>query len=255
MLFALGLGFMILCIALHELAHWHEMERHGIRVAKAGLGIPIPYLTLRFTITRKGQPVELSFSPLLLGAFVQPAGDETAVMSSLPYRKVADIAGAGPITHLLIFSALTAGVFCADGNPIWGWYALAVPLLWIFRSHVASFLVPVLGLFCLYALVRVLVIHPGAFVEKGNGGPVAIGREVYAFSADLRSMVVTCANINLGIGLLNALPFAPLDGGLIVKAAIKPRFPRVERAITYFGILVVLSLVGLALTNDIRSFF
>ena len=176
-------------------------------------------------------------------------------MAALPYRKAADIAGAGPYAHFVIFFTLTAILGAWEGDPRWWLYALAVPTLWYFRSLVSAYLVPFAGLVAVYLLVHAIATRPEVFVSESNGGPIAVGRMVYDYSHDKLDMLYVCARLNLGIGLLNAMPFMPFDGGRIVNAALGKKFPRLNRVVTIVGIIVAVTILGFALTNDVRSLF
>jgi len=274
MLFAVGIALFVVSIVLHELAHWYEMERHGLRVAKAGLGIPIPYLTLKFTVMRRGKPVVLTLSPFLIGAYVQPEGEAESLLR-MPYRTVADIAGAGPIAHFVIAFVMLAiipffggfaglelsvdlpfiGVTDASSLIVTGVCLLAALATWRFRSFLSAYVLPVVGILGIVLLAHVVLKEPAQMVQPENGGPVAVGRMIHGLSQDFLHVLAISISLNLGIGFLNALPLGPTDGGQIFDAAIRPRFPRFSDAFFITGMVLILGLVGLAFANDVRSLF
>lgn len=272
MFFTIALVSFIACVVLHELAHWYEMERHGLRVVEAGLGVPIPYLTLKCTVMRRGHPVVLKFSPVLLGAYVKPDGEHG--LDGRCYRCVSDIAGAGPISHLVIAFALTAslpiiahfggytvtfktlfGVFQATSPVLSGACVLLAVLTWRFRSFISAYILPILGMASLVMLVVLILRQPEKLVAPENGGPVAIGRLIRTVAQSAIQVISLLISLNIGLALLNAMPLGPTDGGQIFNAAVSPRFPRFARAFSIVGLVLILGLILVGLVNDARSFF
>ena len=66
----IALLVLTLVLALHEGGHALAMRKYGIPIAKAGLGIPIPYLTLSFKWPRIFGQTVITLSPIILGAYV-----------------------------------------------------------------------------------------------------------------------------------------------------------------------------------------
>src|SRR3989344_3303693 len=101
MLFALGLGLFIACIIAHEFGHAIVMNRYGIRLSDAGIGLPWgPYITLPkkwFAWVEKDFEVRIYL--LLLGAYVNPVNEK--VICALPYETKAHVFGAGIIANFL----------------------------------------------------------------------------------------------------------------------------------------------------------
>jgi len=93
------------------------------------------------------------------------------------------------------------------------------------------------------------------------GGPIAIAQATYGmFAYGFAKYIYFLALISVNLAILNLLPIPVLDGGQIVLlTAEKIRgAPLPERVVGYLqlvGVVLILALVALALTNDITNLF
>ena len=93
------------------------------------------------------------------------------------------------------------------------------------------------------------------------GGPIAIARMTYGmFEHGWASYLYLLALISINLAILNLLPIPVLDGGqIMILIAEKIRGKALpETAVHYLqlvGVVLILGLIGLALTNDITNMF
>jgi regulator of sigma E protease len=109
-----------------------------------------------------------------------------------------------------------------------------------------------------YTLKNLLTARVSA---KHVGGPIAIAQMTYGmFEHGFAMYLYFLALISMNLAILNLLPIPVLDGGQIVLlTAEKIRGePLPERVVGYLqlvGVVLILSLIALALTNDITNLF
>jgi len=93
------------------------------------------------------------------------------------------------------------------------------------------------------------------------GGPIAIARMTYGMlEHGWANYLYLLALISVNLAILNLLPIPVLDGGqILILVAEKVRGkPLPEVAVQYLqliGLILILALVGLALTNDVTNLF
>lgn len=91
------------------------------------------------------------------------------------------------------------------------------------------------------------------------GGPVSIAKESgKSLSLGLTSFGLFLAMISINLGLINLLPIPILDGGylvFIIYEAITKKAPsdRVKNAILKIGMLAIIFLIVISISNDIKS--
>jgi len=97
----------------------------------------------------------------------------------------------------------------------------------------------------------------GRISHETLGGPILV-LQIAGVAAERgwEFFLATLALISINIGLINLLPIPALDGGhllffTIEAARRKPISARARSAANYVGLVVILSLVGLALKNDL----
>lgn len=264
MFITIAVILIILSLVAHEFGHAWAMSLTGVRFDEAGLGIPVKYIPyLRFTIKRKDKPpFTLCFHPLLLGAYVKIPDDEQAKMAALPYKDLAFIFGAGILGNLIfagvslivasfIYFNFAVGAMLSDTRFL---ITAGVTTLLIAAPKIfCRYIVPVLGLAMLGIVIWAILTDP----LKSLMGPVGIGRMVAGFSVSVMMAINMGAIFSFAIGTCNALPFYPLDGGLIIgcileKIGMGPGGMRVFRII---GIAALILMIAGALSIDFLNIF
>lgn len=209
---AIAIGFLFLALVVHEAGHFVAMRRYGVEVEKAGIGFGP---SLRIYSKRLGVP--LTFSPLLLGAYVKPTKEGGTRMLQLPVRKQAVIYAAGPLmnfatTGLLLAPVIAFRLFDGDTDKIvaraitLGVIAILAIACYKWLELVSTYVLPAIGLLHLVLLAVVLTTDPG-----GVDGPIGIVE--FATSSTLFDAIMFGLVINLALGWVNLMPIIPLDGG------------------------------------------
>ena len=259
-LFLVFLGVMI----VHELGHAVAMAYYGIPIQAAGVGIPIPGLSLKFHLYTPSpeyrhklfpEGLVITLSPLLLGAYVQPAAEGEERVKTLPYRAEAEIYGAGVWSNtlsaliLFIFLRLYAFGFNQDryGFLLCGVVMVLAVGLWKYKTVFCAFGVPVLSIL-LIALLSFLVLQSGA--SKTFSGPVGIVRLMQESTTAL-DVLKWGFILSLGIGLTNMLPFLPLDGGHTAMAIVRRHCPRHQHRIERVSMMIGIGFILFVLLNDV----
>ncbi|MCC8417346.1 MAG: RIP metalloprotease RseP [Rickettsia endosymbiont of Bryobia graminum] len=93
----------------------------------------------------------------------------------------------------------------------------------------------------------------------GLGGPIAIAKESgKSLDSGVTSFGLFLAMISINLGLLNFLPIPVLDGGyliFIMYEAVTKKAPseRVKNAILKIGMIAIIFLIVISISNDIKS--
>lgn len=101
----------------------------------------------------------------------------------------------------------------------------------------------------------------GRVSERELGGPILIGQMAgQTARLGLDAFLAFMALISVNLAVLNLLPIPVLDGGqfmmLLAEAVIRrPLPPRLRERLTALGLAVVVLLMGLAFSNDLRRVF
>lgn len=198
-------------IALHEMAHLKAMQREGILIKSAGLGLPlIPMIKVKRQRPDGGHTT-FHFSPWLIGGYVQPETSEAEVLSALPYRRYAWIMGAGVVTNIVYGAVLLA--LAAVIDQAW-WFALGsaatVLVFWLARKFIAAYVVPVLGVGALAYLFWSLVAGTHAQAQMGI---VGMGKTFAIAGGGFIDALILAGLLSIIIGVINMAPLIPFDGG------------------------------------------
>jgi Zn-dependent protease len=205
----------------------------------------------------------LVLSPWLLGAFVKPADADSDFETRLPYRAAAHIYGAGIVANLAYASVLIgimAIITIGDSNVLTrgiipsGIFLLVACLFIRFSRQFCSWILQPLSLAAIAAFAysvwnSVVVNHD----EKALGGIVTISVMVTDQVKDTSHAVLFGLAVSLGLAILNALPFYPLDGGHIAQLIVKRRFEKYSTALKIAGGAIVFLLIGMSIYTDIRQ--
>jgi regulator of sigma E protease len=107
--------------------------------------------------------------------------------------------------------------------------------------------------------VKRLVLGQGKLRELG--GPILIAQvSGQAARVGLDRFLMIMASISIGLAVLNLLPIPVLDGGHLVFLLAegirrKPLSPQLRMRLTQVGMLLVVAIMVLALSNDVLRFF
>jgi regulator of sigma E protease len=107
---------------------------------------------------------------------------------------------------------------------------------------------------------NLLAIVTGRVSVKGVAGPVGIAEIAYSKAADLYSLLLFLGMISVNLAVVNFLPIPILDGGHMVFLLYelvrgKAASEQVRVAATYFGLAVILSLMGFVIYLDVSRHF
>jgi membrane-associated protease RseP (regulator of RpoE activity) len=225
-------------IAAHEYGHTLALRRYGIPVAEAGIGLGFPPC-LKLP-PRGRRTFTLSLSPWLVGAYVSPDPRRQAELDALSYRDTAWYAGAGVVANLIAAGVCTGAAFLLWGRWVPALCALLVAAaVAVYRRWVAAFVVPAIGV---AVLPWLLYLQVTAMLDRQTG-PRAYG-EVFVVS-DAGTALVVAGAVSLLLGVCNAAPIFPLDGGKIVVKLIRDRFGRrAGTAVEAVGAVVLAALLA-----------
>lgn len=228
----------------HEAGHAFALRRYGVPITEAGLGLPFgPRLVFQPTERR---PFRLSFSLLLIGAYVTPDEDHAKRLEDLPYIDQAWWAGAGIAVNIVTGTALGAGLCAVHGRWTNGAVLAAVAIAVAARPrHFCAYIVPALSLPVLGLIVWTLALTVGQ-----PSGPVGIGRALDVSSPF--DAVAAAAGIALSIGLFNMVPIFPFDGGRTARLlALRWGGRTADRAFQAVGALLAIGLLGYLVLGDL----
>lgn len=239
-------------ISLHEVGHAVAMNHYGIKINRAGLGLSVgPHLTLK--LRRFDFPI--TFSPLLIGAYVQPDEISLARLKQMPYNVQAICFGAGVLVNLL-FGGITLSAFefmrainpsndhAARSLKVGLIMATLTGLIWLGRRIFCMYLIPLLGTLLAIQTVASMFSSPSAVT-----GPIGIARMLV--SPTLADAVIIGAVVSIGIGMFNMFPLMPLDCGRTMDAALRKWNHKVAQTWSAISTWVFLALFSFIFFNDI----
>lgn len=262
-------------IVIHELAHAIAIWKNRLEIEEIALGWPLIPLKLSIRLRNfrlfgfSNGSLRLSVYPLLIGAFVQPRDNN--LLEELPASRQMAIYWAGPFANLsiglllfLIYTFLLFRSLLSNVLPFILIVSLIVLLSEIMislpylvnriKGRKISFLAPTitivfLGLF-VWSLVSV------GDISKSLIGPIGI---VSSFSEifsnfERQYLLIFCV-LMISIGLFNALPIPPLDGGKIMIAFLKEKgLPKtVAKTASAIGFGLIIGLFIFLMIKDIIS--
>jgi Zn-dependent protease len=230
-------------LASHEAGHAFALRRYGVPIVEAGLGLPYgPRLILQPTRRR---PFRLSFSLILVGAYVTPDEERAKELERLPYIDQAWWAGAGVAVNIVTGATVGAALCATNGRwtatAVFAAVAVAVAAL---PRHFCAYVVPALSVPVLGFLLWSLTTTGGE-----PSGPVGVGRALNVSTPF--GAFATAAGIALSIGLFNMIPIFPFDGGRIARLlALRWGGNRADKAFQAAGTLLALGLLGYLILGD-----
>lgn len=261
MFIALAILLIIVSIMLHELGHALAMHKKGIKFDRIGLGIPIKALP-HFKFKLKRLPdVVFELHLLIVGAFVSITPEGQKKFKEIPHKDQALILGGGIVANLLFAGIMLLLVFFTSERPFLD-VITGTPFL--ICAGVMLFLIFGHNFFCKYLLLPVGLLMLGAVIWcvaqdpfKAVVGPVGLAGMVGKFSIDFKGAVVIAGLISLALGLTNALPFYPLDGGQLLSLLLGrwTKNPKVSETYNKISGLAFLLIVAFAFYSDFVNLF
>lgn len=259
------INFMLfmLVFSVHELGHAFAMRKHGLEIEEITLfGFGPKLLSFKLRRWFGNTPVYVRLIPLL--AYVRLTDQAAEKEAQLSYRAKAEVYGAG--VHANLVYGLTLGtvsitVKYATEPKDWvfgGCLLLGTLMFARLRSWVCAYVFP----FLLPALVLSLFVPLFGPTDPHAGvqGPFAVlSNSAHGIkTANPLVFMAEMADLSLGLGLINLLPFHPFDGGKLLEALLKNWLPtpwhaRLGTIITYSlaaaGIVIVLAILSTDILN------
>lgn len=261
-------------IIIHELGHAIAIWKNGIEVEEIAIGLPfpkIPFIRLsrQVSVNFFGFSIKnlrLSIYPLLIGAFVKTTDESDKKLERLPITKQIGIYWAGPFANLLVGLLCLLGYISFTESFIIVIVAIIVIVILGFlislpyilsRYRKSCFLVPLLGIVVLFSVPWLFFTmkDPTAGLT-GLMGPVGIVAEGPKMLSN--GFVVFFIVISICLGLVNAFPIPPLDGGNAVTALLQEWgmiSKKIAMKINRIGINVLYVLLIFITLHDIFRLF
>jgi len=220
------------------------MRKYGVEIKKFGIGLPIgrPIWTIKVSKT------PIAIHPFLLGAYVM-ASDEKEV-DKLTYLQKSEVYASGVMWNILTAGGIGAFLVLEEApEHLYAFPILVIALLLFFIfSKVASQVVFVGGI--AYLTFIILLTVGGEVGIDGFLGPVGVVASITGFDY---SFLDTVAYMSILLGITNAMPIPPLDGGHMIAAVLeKIRVPNVViKAFKVASATVLFSFIVLITINDI----
>lgn len=233
-------------VLAHEAAHALAMRRNGIAIEELGLGAPFGP---RLVLPAGRLPFRLSFSPILIMAYVRPVKKDEEKLEALPYREHAWTSGAGITANLVIGFLLLALARVLNGSSIWMTMAFvgAAGAAWVLRRPLVAYVFPLLSVPMLAFIVYVLVDSLGE-----PAGIVAMGSTLSS-SESLVDAIGMVGLLNVALAILNVIPVFPADGGRIVARIISHVWvkPKLAESFQGWGTSLLLGLMAYVILSDL----
>lgn len=214
------IGF-IAVIAAHEIGHAVVLRKLGGRIKEVGLGLPFgPRLVLKPTAKRE---YSLSFSLFLIMAYVLPEEEDHDRIEAGPYKDYAWFSGVGIIVNLAIGAGLLSiyRLVLGDYKLAMMWAAIYAIIV-IARKFIVCYVVPAIAV-PIVVLVSWSLIN--GVIDWLQRVPVANPEKAFIFTwlvaeTPLKALAAVGA-VSLVLGVANALPMRPFDGGRICQAVVE----------------------------------
>ncbi len=224
-MFILGLLLFSLSLSAHELGHAFAMRKYGVKIQTISLfGLGPSIATFKLRRWFGDTPVHIKLIPI--GAYVAPANNN--YLEDLTYSQKIHIFGAGIIANIL-FAGILLAIWClgiGKTDPTTLVLVGVTILVGLFPKITSHFVLPV-GFFLLFIIVwDIAMTTTGGFMGfhnqmmKDNGSIITIGHHIIKESTTFLRTVKFAAFISFAVGVTNALPLVPLDGGHIANALI-----------------------------------
>jgi membrane-associated protease RseP (regulator of RpoE activity) len=203
--------FVILAVGVllaHLVGHLRALRRYGI-AAQVWVGLP---LGPRRVFRPGWAPFAVGISLMPFAVHVRPEDPEE--VEELRYLHYAWYAGAGATVNVVIGLLWAITAWFANGDWLAADIAVAVTTtICIWPRHFCAYVVPVLGVLTT-AVLMVYTISAIALAQ----GPVQVR---FPLSQSPMDALMRATALSMALGLINMLPFYPLDGGKLVGRLVK----------------------------------
>lgn len=250
------ISFLIL---VHELGHAYILHQLGVPIKEAGLGVPLPKLTLSFHI--KG--VRINISPLLLGGYIKADEGKDKQIQNAPYHKKIMYYGGGILANVIVSLPIFIIYYLLDptsnlvGNVnviklVSAAYLAGLLILFSRKIPILAHFVPVICMAIMIFIIASILKNPSDIA-----GPIGIihiiaSKQAFSLVWTLKFSFV----LSIGLILMNLLPILPLDGGLITNATLnKLNLKSIVPVFKIASILITICFFLFIIINDsIRIF-
>lgn len=239
-------------ILIHEFCHLLILKKNGFKIDKFSLGIPLKFLP-RLRIWRDKDGTDYVISPLLIGGAVTMAHEEGGRIERSSLWVKTQIYLSGMLGNVLLASVILSILFFLKLSAK---IDILPSIFWsIFYGFGNSFYFWICGL-----PISVGLILTGKVAASGVVvGPIGIIQMMHSsFFTGLFHFLGIIASVNIGLAVVNLLPFSPLDGGKLFAAILERFFPKRKKFIYVFqviGFVLVILLIIFVFTQDIRNLF
>ncbi len=234
----LGIFLLLFNMAAHEFGHALAMKRQKVDLEEISvLGFGPKLFTFYWPALFENTPLNVRLIPL--GAYVSPAKTGIAQIKQMSHAEYIQISTAGILMNFFLGSVLLLLASVLQRKLSWFRIGLIA----------AGFLVifPVVASYCYLFAGFVLAVYLGIKIRKDfgllekSGSILSIGKEIAQTGGSFKNMVFLSASIAIAIGILNALPFLPLDGGNTVLHALNGFASSENNPLVYQGFRIVLT--------------
>ncbi len=207
-------------IIIHEFGHFLAFQEAHIPVETFAVGIPVPYLTLKWHFAAYPETT-FECSPLFVGGYNQLSRSATKLVYALPLEQQVHISARG----------IEFGLFLGIGL-LW----VVCILMWnVPRRRLRNGMAAVLTAVCLgtvlFPFVTEAVIFPLIGLAQMSytisklgtdlDSPIGFVRQIsQSVSTGITDFLRALVSLTIGYSIFNMIPLAPLDGGEIIIAAI-----------------------------------
>lgn len=263
----LGILTILLClfsVSFHELGHAWAMRTVGAPIKTISLlGFRIfnlPYFSWKYQPKWQTDPIDVQIHPFVFGAFVMSDSDR---MEKLSVRDKAFVYGAGPLASIIYGLVMYCLVILTFKFSVASVILLlevlgALGILWLLRKFFCRYLVPIVGMVVLTLVLRAVLFNPQEAATH-MGGPIMIAQQfggaytqAAASNLELRMVFYLPALLSVLLGLTNAIPICPMDGGRIVAEYLTKVNKRAGDVFSNIGFVLFLLLMIASVGGDIN---
>jgi hypothetical protein len=139
------LGIVTLGITIHELGHFYEMKKQGIKVESFNIGLPLFKISI-FKIKYKETTFVLNLIPI--AGYVKAYESEEEKIKNLPYFDFSSVMGGGIIFNIIsiiIFMNLYFSLKLEFSFKVFVLLFLFSVLVFMLRRYISGIVIPILG--------------------------------------------------------------------------------------------------------------
>ena len=260
-------------IIIHELAHAIAMWKNRLEIEEIALGWPLIPLKLSIRLRNfkifgfLNGDLRLSVYPLFIGAFVRPRSN--SLLEALPSSKKMAIYWAGPFANLsiglLLFLVYTFLLFHSSSSRTLTFVIIVSLVIFLLEVLISlpyflpkikkkkiSFLTPVLTIIFLGFIIWSLIWSGD--MSKDLMGPIGIISSFPEMISGLKwGYLLIFLALMISIGLMNALPIPPLDGGNIMTTFLQEKgvSEGVIKIVSMIGFGIIIGLIIFVMIKDV----